>query len=159
MGDQAYNVGKGRVTELVNRVNGNDPTNSVFQWSLWNLTQTDAVNRDLDDLAAIEASGTNAELTSGTNANYARKTLNDASGVTRTVDDANDWVDISCAAQTWTALGAGTAINHAIFSYDPDSTAGTDSTNVPLSQHAFAITPDGSDVTLNITAPGFYRST
>lgn len=159
MGDLAFNITKGRVGEFVVRINANDPTNSVLQWSLWNITQTDAQQRDFDDIAAIEAAGTNAELTSGTNANYARKTLTDASGITRTVDDTNDWVDISCAAQVWTALGAGTAVNHAICAYDSDSTAGTDANQLPVSQHAFAITPDGSDVTMNITAPGFYRST
>jgi hypothetical protein len=159
MSDLAYNISKGRVGELVVRINANDPANSALIWGLWNLSQTDAINRDLDDWAALEASGSNAELTSGTNANYARKTLTDASGITRTVDDTNDWVDISCGAQTWTALGAGTAINHAVVAYDSDTTGGTDSALVLISQHAFAITPDGSDVTLNITSPGFYRST
>lgn len=159
MGDLAFNTTKGRVGELVNRVNANDPTNSVLIWSLWNITQSDAVQRDLDDIAAIEASGSNAELTSGTNANYVRKTLSDASGITRTVDDTNDWVDIDCPDQTWTALGAGTAVNHALCAYDSDSTAGTDANQLPVSQHAVAITPDGSDVTLVIATGGFYRST
>lgn len=159
MADQAYNITKGRVGEFVVRINANDPANSALIWGLWNLTSSDATNKDLDDWAALEANGTNAELTSGTNANYARKTLTDASGITRTVDDTNDWVDISCAAQTWTALGAGTAINHAVCAYDADTTAGTDANLALISQHAFAITPDGSDVTMNITSPGFYRST
>jgi hypothetical protein len=159
VGDQPFNITKGRVGEFVVRINANDPANSVLVWSLWNITASDATQIDLDDIAAIEASGTNAELTSGTNANYVRKTLTDASGITRTVDDTNNWVDISCAAQTWTALGAGTAINHAICAYDSDSTGGADSAQLPVSQHSFAITPDGSDVTMNITAPGFYRST
>lgn len=159
MGDLAFNTTKGRVGELVVRINANDPANSVLKWSLWNITQSDAIQRDLDDIAAIEASGTNAELTSGTNANYVRKTLTDASGITRTVDDTNDWVDIDCPDQTWTALGAGTAVNHAISHYDPDSTGGTDSADLPVSQHAVAITPDGSDVTLVMPTGGFYRST
>lgn len=159
MGDLAFNTSKGRVGEFVVRINANDPTNSALIWSLWNITASDATQRDLDDAAAIEASGTNAELTSGTNANYVRKTLTDASGITRTVDDTNDWVDLDCPDQTWTALGAGTAVNHAICFYDSDTTGGTDSNLIPVSQHAFAITPDGSDVTMVIAAGGFYRST
>ncbi len=159
MGDLAYNITKGRVGEFVVRINANDPANSALVLGLWNLTQTDAVNRDLDDWAALEASGSNAELTSGTNANYTRKVLTDASGITRTVDDTNDWVDISIPAQTWTALGAGTAVNHAVFGYDADTTGGTDANILPVSQHAMAVTPDGSDLTMNITSPGFYRST
>jgi hypothetical protein len=159
MGDLAFNTTKGRVGEFVVRINANDPTNAVLVWSLWNITASDATQRDLDDIAAIEASGTNAELTSGTNANYVRKILTDASGITRTVDDTNDWVDIDCPDQTWTALGAGTAINHAINAYDGDSTGGADSAQLPVSQHAVAITPDGSDVTLVMPTGGFYRST
>jgi hypothetical protein len=158
MGDLAFNITKGRVGEFVVRINANDPANSVLVWSLWNITQTDAQQRDQDDIAAIEAAGTNAELTSGTNANYVRKTLTDASGITRTVDDTNDWVDIDCPDQTWTALGAGTAINHALCAYDSDSAAGTDANQLPVSQHAVAITPDGSDVTVVMPVGGFYRS-
>ena len=158
MGDLAFNITKGRVGEFVVRINANDPANSVLIWSLWNITQTDAQQRDFDDIAAIEAAGTNAELTSGTNANYVRKTLTDASGITRTVDDTNDWVDVDCPDQTWTALVAGTAVNHAICAYDSDSTTGADSALLPISQHAVTITPDGSDVTIVMPAAGFYRS-
>lgn len=158
MGDLAFNISKGRVAEYAARVNANDPANSVLVWSLWNMTATDAANRDLDTVAAVEAQGTNAELTSGTNANYVRKVLTDASGITVTVDDTNDWVDIDCPDQTWTALGAGTAVNHAMAAYDSDSTGGTDANQVPISQHAVAITPDGSDVTLVMATGGFYRS-
>lgn len=158
MGDLPFNISKGRVAEYASRVNANDPANSVLIWSLWNITATDAVQRDLNTIADIEAQGTNAELTSGTNANYVRKVLTDASGITVTVDDTNDWVDIDCPDQTWTALGAGTAVNHGICAYDSDSTAGTDANQVPISQHAVAITPDGSDVTLVMATGGFYRS-
>lgn len=155
MADFVFNRAKGRAAEWAERVEGNDPTNAVFQWSLWNMAQSDATNKDLDDLAAIEASGSNAELTSGTNANYARKTLANGA-LTITYDDTNDRVDVDCADQTWTALGAGTAITDAVCSYDSDSTGGTDSTNLPVSQHDFVITPDGSDVTATIAV--FYRA-
>jgi hypothetical protein len=148
-GTLVFNRSKGRFVEFAERVNANDPTNAVFVWSLWNITASDATQRDLDDIAAIEASGTNAELTSGTNANYVRKTLADGA-LTITYDDTNDRVDIDCADQTWTALGAGTAITAAIASYDSDSTGGADSAQLPVTQHDFAITPDGSDVTAQI---------
>lgn len=155
MADLVFDRAKGRGTEWAERINANDPTNSAAIVSLWNITQSDAVQRDLDDIAAIEASGSNAELTSGTNANYARKTLADGT-LTITYDDTNDRTEVDCADQTWTALGAGTAITDVIIGYDSDTTAGTDSGILPWTQHDFAITPDGSDVTAQIAV--FYRA-
>jgi hypothetical protein len=150
MGDFVFNRSKGRGVEFATRINANDPTNSVFSIGLWNITQTDVQQLDQDDLAAIEAAGTNAELTSGTNANYVRKVINDASGMTITYDDTNDRVDVDIADQTWTALGAGTAVTDLITGYDSDSTVGTDSAILPVTQHDFAITPDGSDITATV---------
>lgn len=158
MADFIFNRCKGRFVELATRINANDPTNSVLSIGLWNITQTDAQQIDQDDIAAIEAAGTNAELTSGTNANYVRKIINDASGMTITYDDTNDRVDVDIPDQTWTALGAGTAITDVIVGYDSDSTTGTDSAILPVSQHDFPITPDGSDVTAQINAAGIWRA-
>jgi hypothetical protein len=116
--------------------------------------QHDGDGRDAADLAtfaAIEADANTAELTSGGNANYARKTISDSVGsLTVTIDNTNDRTDVDIADQTWTALGAGTAITDLVFGYDSDSTAGTDANVVPLSQHDFAVTPDGSDITATI---------
>lgn len=159
MADFIFNRSKGRFVEFATRINANDPTNSVLSIGLWNITATDAVELDLDDIAAIEAQGTNAELTSGTNANYVRKVINDTSGMTITYDDTNDRVDVDIADQTWTALGAGTAITDVIIGYDSDSTAGTDANILPVSQHDFPITPDGSDVTAQINVSGIWRAT
>lgn len=149
MADFIFNQAKGKFAEWAARVEANDPANSVFLIELINTTATDATLKDLDTFTAIESDANTAELTSGTNANYARKTLANGT-LTITIDDTNDRTDVDCADQTWTALGAGTAITDAVFGYDSDSTAGTDANVVPISQHDFAITPDGSDVTATI---------
>ncbi|GAA0719908.1 hypothetical protein Drose_06205 [Dactylosporangium roseum] len=156
MADFVYNISKGRVAEYANRINTNDPANSVFVIGLINTSATDATLRDLDDFAAIEADANTAELTSGSNANYARKVITDASGMTITVDDTNDRVDVDIADQTWTALGAGTAVTDLVIGYDSDSTTGTDSAIRPCTQHDFAVTPDSSDATAQINV--FYRA-
>lgn len=156
MADFAFNQAKGKAAEWAARVNANDPANSAFIIALFNTSATDATLRDLDTFAAIESDGNTAELTSGTNANYARKTLTDASSITITIDDTNDRVDIDCPDQTWTALGAGTAVTDLVFGYDSDTTGGTDANIVPISQHDLAVTPDGSDVTVTIAV--FYRA-
>lgn len=156
MADFVFNIAKGKVAEYAARINANDPTNSVFHIALWNTSATDATLRDLDTIAAIESDANTAELTSGTNANYVRKTLNDASSITITVDDTNDRVDVDCPDQTWTALGAGTAVTDLSFGYDSDSTGGTDANEVPCTWHDFPVTPDGSDVVAQIAV--FFRA-
>ncbi len=53
---------------------------------------------------------------------------------------------------------AGSAWTDLIVAYDNDSTSGTDSSVVPLTLHDFAITPSGSDITVQINAAGFFRA-
>lgn len=158
MADFVFNIAKGRVVEFATRINANDPANSLLSISLWNTSATDATLRDLDTVAAVESDANTAELTSGTNANYVRKTIADGGSIVVTVDDTNDRTDIDIPDQTWTALGAGTAITDLLIAYDSDSTAGTDANIVPATWHDFAVTPDGSDVTAQIAAAGFFRA-
>jgi len=147
-----YNRSKGRATEFAERVNANDPTNSIFTLEAVNTTATDATLQDLDDFAAIEADANTAEVT---NSGYARKTFANGT-LTITYDDTNDRTAVDVADQTWTAVAAGTAWTDLVTGYDSDSTAGTDSAVLPMTQHDFAITPDGSDITATIA--DFYRA-
>lgn len=143
-----FNRSKGRGVELAERINANDPANSVFLIEAILTTATDATLLDLDDFAAIETDGNTAEVT---NSGYARKTITDASGMTITYDDTNDRVDVDVADQTWTAVATSPgAWSDLIFGYDSDSTGGADSAIKPVSQHDFAVTPDGSDITATI---------
>jgi hypothetical protein len=86
-----------------------------------------------------------------------RKTMTDTDIVAFAPDDVNDRVDCDIPDQTWTAVTAGNVTDVDVC-YDNDSTAGTDANLVPLTQHDFAITPDGSDVTAQIAAAGFFRA-
>ena len=155
MADLVFNIAKGKVAEYAARVNANDPTNSALIVVAINTTATDATLRDLDTLAAIEADANTAEVT---NTGYARKVLTDASSITVTVDDTNDRVDVDIPDQTWTAVASGTAWTDLVLCYDADTTAGTDANIVPLTLHDFAVTPDGSDLTAQISASGFFRA-
>jgi hypothetical protein len=153
MADFVYNQAKGKVAGWADQINANSPTNSAFIVEAINTSATDAVLRDLDTFAAIEADSNTAEVT---NSGYARKTITDASGMTVTIDDTNDRVDVDIADQTWTAVGSGTAWTDLVIGYDSDTTAGTDSNTIPATQHDFAITPDGSDITATVNV--FYRA-
>lgn len=156
MADLVFNISKGRVAELYNRVDSNDPTNSVLLVIAINAgAATDATLRDYDTMAAIEGDANAAEVT---NSGYARKTLTDADLVAFAPDNTNDRVDLDVPDQTWTGVGAGSAWTDLIFAYDNDSTSGTDSSVVPMTLHDFAITPSGSDITVQINAAGFFRA-
>ena len=156
MANQIFNIGLGRVAELYNRVDLNDPANSALIIAVLATSgiETDAVLKDKDDLAAVVAGTTNE----ATNSGYARKTLTDADIVAFAPDDTNDRVDLDIPDQTWTAVAAGDGWNDLLVCYDSDTTGGTDANIVPLTMHDFVLTPDGSDITAQIAAAGFYRA-
>lgn len=146
MADLVYNIAKGKVAELVDRVEQNDPTNSAIIVVPVSSTATDAVMKDYDTLSAVLGDANTSEVTDGT---WARKTLTDADlSSAVAVDDTNDRMDAALPAYTWTAL-TGTAATHLVICYDGDTTAGTDANIIPLLFLVAAITPDGSDVTVN----------
>jgi hypothetical protein len=155
MANFVFNQAKGKAAEWAARVNANDPTNSILVLEAINAgAATDATLMDLDTFALIESDVNAAEVT---NSGYARKTFNDSTGgITVTIDDTNDRVDVDVPDQTWTAVVAGSAWTDLVFGYDSDSTAGTDANVVPVTQHDFAITPDGSDITATIAV--FFRA-
>lgn len=156
MANLVFNVALGRVAELYNRVDTNDPVNSALVVIVLATAgiEADAALRDLDTVAALVAGTTNEVTNSG----YARKVLTDADIVAFAPDDANDRVDLDIPDQTWTGVAAGDGWNDIVIAYDNDTTAGTDSNIVPLTLHDFVVTPDGSDITAQIAAAGFYRA-
>ena len=158
MSNFIFNISKGRVAELYNRVDSNDPANSAIVIALLATSgiEADATLIDKDTLTDL-VSGTTNEAT---NTGYARKILTDADIVAFAPDDANDRVDLDIPDQTWTGVandGTG-AIGDFITLYDSDTTGGTDANIVPMTLHDWAITPDGSDIMAQIAAAGFYRA-
>lgn len=155
MGDFVFNIAKGRVAELYNRVDTNDPANSVLVIVIINANgDTDPTMVDRDDLAAL-LGGTADEVT---NTNYARKILTDTDIVAFAPNDTFDRVDLTFPNQTWSAVAAGNPWTDLIVCYDNDSTVGTDSALVLLTLHDFVVTPDGSDITAQVNAAGFFRA-
>lgn len=151
MADFVFNIAKGRVAELYNRVDTNDPANSaIIVVPIDRGAQTDATLRDLDTLSAVLA-----VVTERTTNGWNRKTLTDADLSAMTVDDTNDRMPLDTADLTWTGVSSG-AVTDLLFCYDNDTTAGTDANIVPLTNHTFAITPDGSDVTAAVN--DFFRA-
>ena len=142
MADFVFNIAKGAAAEKIR--------DSAANVGILLLTASvaDATAQDYD---TVEAVLNDATTTEANDASYARKT-----GLTGTVtvDDTNNRVDVDVPDQTWTALD-GSAITDAVFFYQESA---ADSGRVPLTQQDFAVTPDGSDVTIQLNAAGFYRA-
>lgn len=158
MANFVFNISKGRVAELYNRVDINDPSASAIIIALLASSgvESDATLIDKDTVTDLVSGATNE----ATNTGYARKVLTDADIVAFAPDDANDRVDLDIPDQTWTAVandGTG-AISDFVTCYDNDTGAGTDANIVPMTLHDFAVTPDGSDIVAQIAAAGFYRA-
>lgn len=153
MADVVFNIAKGRIAELANRVNDNDPTNSAFIVVPINAGgESDATLVDLDSLDAILATGANECTADGWN----RKTV---TSLTVTVTDGSDKVEVDMADQTWTAVSSATAATDLVVCYDPDTTGGADTALVPLVLLDCAVTPNGGDITYQVNASGIYRGT
>lgn len=153
MADQAFNIALGRVAEMYNRVDTNDPSTAELYVIVFNAGDTDATIKDVDTVAAIEALASTAEVT---NSGYARKVLTDAELTAFSPDDTNNRVDLDFADQTWTAVAAGTAWTDVCIAYGLNG--GADSAKVPLTWHDFSVTPNGGDITMQLAAAGFYRA-
>src|SRR4051812_48484874 len=102
MANQVLNISKGRFVEFAIRVNADDPANSVFVLDLLATSglEADSVLLDKDTFTDLVSGATNFATGTG----WARKSLNQAGGITVTVDDTNDRTDVDIPDQTWTAV-------------------------------------------------------
>lgn len=152
MANIVFNIAKGRVVELYNRVESNDPTDAALVLVPIETSglEGDSTLIDADTLAALLAGDTNEQTTMG------RKVLTATELASLPApDDSNDRYDVSLPTVTWTAA-SGNAISKIAVCYDPDTEGGTDSNIIPLTLFDFAITPDGSDV--EMTGGVFFRA-
>lgn len=158
MADQPFNIAKGRVVEFYNRVESNDPANSAFIVVLLKVSEADATLIDYDDLAAVlgAAGTTEADFT-----NYARKVVTDAElDAFPAPDDTNNRFDIDMPDLLFTSAGGASNNNlvKALICFDSDTTGGTDTNIIPCAHYDFVATTDGSNLTMEINAAGFYRA-
>jgi hypothetical protein len=152
MANIVFNIAKGRVVELYNRVENNDPANAALILVPIETSglESDATLIDADSLAAVLSGTTNEQSTMG------RKTLTESDlSSLPAPDDGNDRIDLALPTVTW-AAAAGNAISKILVCYDPDTTGGTDSAIIPLTMFDFAITPSGADV--QMTGGTFFRA-
>lgn len=157
MASEPFNTALGRLNELAERVNNNDPTNAVLVICLFTGTETDNNLRDADSLAAVIALALNECAAT----NYVRKVLTDADVGATVVDDTGDTRSFDIADPVWTSLGG--AVNETLTRlgvfYDSDSTAGTDTNIEGCAFYDFAIATNGGNITAQVNASGLWSST
>lgn len=146
MADLIFNVAKGRIAYYASLPAANDALKLVPIQTTGIVS--DATMRDYTDLASLLAGASDEQTTMG------RKTL---TGVTVTVDQSNDRVDLDAADVTYTAA-TGNAISAVVIVYDPDGTSPVDANMIPLVKLDCVISPDGSDVLLQFNSAGFARA-
>lgn len=142
MANIVFNIAKGRVVELYNRVESNDPANAALILVPLETSglESDAALIDADSLDALLSGATNEQTTMG------RKTLTDSElAALPSPDDANDRYDIDLPDVTW-ASASGNPISKIVVCYDGDTTAGDDTNIIPLTMFDFVVTPSGADI-------------
>ena len=152
MASIVFNIAKGRVVEIYNRVKSNDPTNSAIIIVPIETSglESDATLIDADTLTAVLAGTTNEQTTMG------RKTLTDADLASFPApDDTNDRYDVSLPNVTWSGA-TGNAISKLLVCYDSDTTGGTDANIIPMTMFDFVQTPSGADIVM--VGGVFFRS-
>lgn len=155
-----FNVSLGREVELYNRVDSNDPTNSAFIMAV-------LASSGLEDSEVLRDKDTFADVVSGTtnwvtNTGYSRKTITDADLSVYVVDDTTDSITLTIPVQTFSTISSGDSWAMAVLGYDPDTTAGTDSTIIPVTGHILKlnnayIVPNGGDILIDLS-DGFVRA-
>lgn len=120
-------------------------------WVLFSGSETDANIRDTDTLTSLIALAVNEATFTG----YSRQT---ATGVTVTVDDSGDKVDVDANDPSWSPTSAE-ALTRIAAVYDGDTGAGTDANIIPLFVDDFALTtPTSGTVGYTVATGGFARA-
>lgn len=149
MGAFVFTEAAGKVARYAMLPEANDALVAVLLQSAG--LEPDATLRDYDTLAAILAAANDEATFTG----YSRQVL---TGVTVTVDDANNRVDVDFADPSWSPTTAQ-ALGKIVVCYDPDTTGGTDADLVPLVADDFVLmTPTSGTVAYEVNVAGAFRA-
>ena len=142
MADVVANVAKGRILHYAGRPAVSDGLVAIPLEAAG--LPSDDVLQDYDTVADLLAGPANEQTAMG------RVAL---TGVVVSVDDTANSASFDANDMSW-PLATGTPTGKLVIAYDPDTTAGTDSTLIPLTLHDFAVTPDGTDIVARVHTDG-----
>lgn len=153
-----FNTAKGRIGEFYQGIKNGSPANAGFLVLLLQDNVEDSMLITYNTLAELLADPTNVEADF---TNYVRIELVDADlGPIPSPDETNNWVDYDLPDQTWASAGGATnnTLTKIIVGYVPDLTSYSDNDVIPCTEDDFAATTNGSNLTAQINANGFYRA-
>lgn len=153
MANYVMNIAKGRVRELIERVDTNDPADAKIILIPLSASETEANAQDTDTVTAFLATAANEQTAGG----WVRKTLTDTDFASTDYDpnDTDNRGDASLPSVTWTGPTAGSNTTGLLVAYTEEASP-TDAGTIPLTHHDFVVTADGNDVILN--AGDFFRA-
>lgn len=152
MSDLVFNIAKGRVAELYNRVKVGDPSAArLYVIPIAAGAVTDATLRDCDDFAAVVTAGITERTANGWN----RKTIAAADIVSLAVDDTNDRMPCDIADQAWTPTVGTDTVSDLVICYASVASP-TNAQLMPLTLHDYVVTPTGATETAQFA--DFYRA-
>lgn len=157
MANGVFNIAKGRVNELVERIESADPAAARLQLKLLTTTgiEADGTLEDYDTFSALLA-GTNTEADF---TNYGGGKTLTSTELSRTTDDSGNTQYSTSTDITWTAAGGATnnTLAKLVICYDPLGTD-VDTNLIPLTHHDFSATTNGNDLTADFGTSFFTAS-
>lgn len=144
--DFVFNAARGKTGYFADLPGANDAF--VIVPLLADGLADDATLQDLDTLADVLGATSESPL--------GRITL--TSGVTRSVDDTADWTNVDIDTDPSWPAAVGDPLGALVICYDPDTTTSTDVERIPLTKHDFIVEPNGTELVIQVSASGFYRS-
>lgn len=154
MADFVFGRSLGRIAQRADDVlaGGND----AFIWIPMSASGTAEQAEGLNDFAAVEADANFAE---DVGAGWSRIVQDETGdGLTVTFDTVNNRTEVDSNDLVWAGPTATNATG-LVCCYDPDTTAGTDSTLEPLVHLTMAVVPNGQQVTFQHNAEGWFNAT
>lgn len=154
MASYVFGVSLGKVGLYVAEVlaGGND----AIIWIPMSASGTAEQAEGLTTFSAVEADANFAEQTG---AGWSRITQDEAGdGLAYAFDTANNRGEADSNDLVWAGPSSGNTTG-VIACYDPDTTAGDDTTLVPLVHLDMAVTQNGQQVTYQFNAEGWYNAT
>lgn len=140
-----FNIAKGRVAELYNRVESGDPSGCRLVLIPCSAGDTEANAQDADTVTAALATAINEQSAGG----WVRVDLGPTElAAFPAPNDTDNRYDVALPETSFGSPTAGSDTTHLLVAYDPTGSA-ADSALVPISFHAFAVTADGNEVVLN----------
>lgn len=154
MANYVFTPGLGKVGSYIADIlaGGND----AIIWIPMATSGTAEQGEGLNDFAAVEA---DANYSEQTGAGWSRITHDEVGdGLAYAFDAANNRGEADSNDLVWVAPSVGNTVG-LIGCYDPDTTAGTDNTLVPLVHLDMVVVANGQQVTFQFNAEGWYNAT